>query len=67
MGRSRGMEQREVVWGRERWRWTVGVGAAAGVVATLRRTRHGAELAWQRGRARFAARVGARVGDVGTQ
>ncbi len=53
--------------GRERWRWTVGVGAAAGVDATLQRTRHGAELAWQRGRARLGARVGARVGDVGTQ
>ncbi len=29
-----------VVWGRERWMWTVGVGAAAGVDSTLPRTRH---------------------------
>jgi hypothetical protein len=48
-------------------RWTVGVGAPAGVDATLRLTRHGAELAWQSGRASLAARVGMRVGDVGTQ
>ncbi len=43
VGRSQGMEQREVVWGREWWRWTVGVGAAAGVDATLLRIRYGAE------------------------
>ncbi len=42
-------------------------GAAAGVDATLPRTRHGAELAWQRGGARLSARVGTRVGDVDTQ
>ncbi len=69
MGRSRGMEHREVVWVRERWRWAVGVGAAADVDAILQRARHWAELARQRGRARLAVRVGARVGDVpvGTQ
>jgi hypothetical protein len=61
------MEQREVVLGKEWWRWTVGVGATAGVDATMPQTRHGAELAWERGRARLAARVGERVGDVDTQ
>ncbi len=44
------MEQREVVWGRERWRWTVGVGAAAAVDATLPWTRH--SLAERKGKTR---------------
>ncbi len=45
LGRSRGLEQWEVVWGRERERWMVGVGAAAGDDATLPQALRWAELA----------------------